>query len=199
MSFDSMKTKREISKDNTRKKLINATYKRILTDGIIRLKTIDVAKDAAIAHGTLFSHFPTKEELITKVCSDELLKTAKELRASSDKSHDISEILSNYLEILGKNEEFHTVMAKEFPFMDTAIQRNVIANETIIKNILYKEIEKVANSNKNTSIDITTSISFLFGIINHYLSRKEFIAYKGEKILELKSKTIIETFIKLIH
>ena len=58
-----MKNKRQQAKQLTFDKILQVTKKLIEEVGILKLKTIDIAKNANVAHGTLFAHFETKEAL----------------------------------------------------------------------------------------------------------------------------------------
>jgi AcrR family transcriptional regulator len=139
MSKNSMKNKRQQAKQTTFEKIIKSAKKLIEENGILKLKTIDIAKDANIAHGTLFAHFETKEILVAKVCQMELIRIAKKLKKIAESRTKIDVLIDNYLALVAENEEFYIVIAKEFPFLDEKVQQSVLATETIIKNILYKK------------------------------------------------------------
>jgi AcrR family transcriptional regulator len=194
-----MKNKRQIAKLQTFDKII-ATTKQLISDiGIIDLKTLEVAKKAGIAHGTLFSHFETKEALIAKVCQNELLAIAKTLKKITEQDTGVISLLKSYLNLVAENEDFYVVIAREFPFLDTSIQERILANETIIKNMLYQKIEAGNNAGQFNVEDITMTISFFFASINYYLSRKEYFVSGRGKLMNQKKKQLIKTFMNLLN
>lgn len=193
-----MKNKRQITKQQTFNEIIKVTTNAIIEQGIINLKTLDIAKKAGIAHGTLFAHFETKEALIVKVCQNELLSIAKELKKITEQHIDIISLLENYINLVAENEDFYVVIAKEFPFLDDSIQQSILANENIIKYILYTKIEQGNKSKQFSVTDITTTVSYFFASINYYLSRKEYLVTGSGKLMEQKKNQIIETFMKLL-
>ena len=199
MSNNSMKNKRQESKSQTLEKIIKSTKDLIIKHGIIQLKTLDVAMEAGVAHGTLFAHFANKELLVSEVCQIELRQIAIKLKEMADQtSFELKELLENYLELVAENEDFYVVIAKEFPFLQEQIQHSIIGNETIVKNILYLKIENEIKKGYLMVEDITTLIAFFFASIQYYLSRKEYFVSNAGKLVEQKKDQIINTFLKLL-
>ncbi len=193
-----MKNKRQIAKQQTFDKIVKTSKELIIEQGIINLKTLDVAKKAGIAHGTLFAHFETKEILISNICQNELLKIARKLKSITENQTDIIPLLESYLSLIADNENFYVIIAKEFPFFDSSIQQSILANETIIKNILYRKIEAGNETGQFSVKDITMSVSFFFASINYYLSRKEYFVNGKGKLMNQKKEQIIDTFMRLL-
>jgi AcrR family transcriptional regulator len=194
-----MKNKRQQAKQTTFEKIIKSAKKLIEENGILKLKTIDITKDANIAHGTLFAHFETKEILVAKVCQMELIRIAKKLKKIAERRTKIDVLIDNYLGLVAENEEFYIVIAKEFPFLDEKVQQSVLATETIIKNILYKKIEEGNKTRQYNVTDITMTIAFFFASINYYLSRKEYYTSGRGTLMSQKKDQISNTFIKLLN
>ncbi len=193
-----MKNKRQLAKQQTFDKIVETTKELVIEQGIINLKTLDVAKKAGIAHGTLFSHFETKEVLIANICQNELLKIARKLKSITENQTDIIHLLESYLSLIANNENFYVIIAKEFPFLDSSIQQSILANETIIKNILFRNIESGNKTGLFNVKNITMSVSFFFASINYYLSRKEYFVTGKGKLMNQKKGQIIDTFMKLL-
>ena len=169
-------------------------------NGILLLNTLDIAKEANIAHGTVFAHFPNKEMLISNIIETELKSIARNLKEMIDNQSDgIGILLGNYMNLLAQNEDFFVVIAKEFPFLNPNLQKSIISTESIIKNIIYQHIETGIKNGIYKQIDITMSLSFLFGTINYYLSRKEYFITKNDKIIMEKKQQIIDIFFEIIN
>ena len=61
---------RQEQKIQTREKLIRVSTEVFSKKGIFSTKTLDVAKASKVSHGTVFSHFSTKEELLIAVIDE---------------------------------------------------------------------------------------------------------------------------------
>jgi AcrR family transcriptional regulator len=68
------------AKAETLERLLDAAQCRLRRSG--DLTTRDVARDAGVAHGTLFNYFPTKEALARAVCERELAAAAEAFEAA---------------------------------------------------------------------------------------------------------------------
>jgi AcrR family transcriptional regulator len=193
-----MKNKRQTSKEQTLNKIVEVTRQLIIQQGIITLNTVEIAKTANIAHGTIFAHFASKELLISHICQQELKKIALKLRElSENQSNEINNLLDKYLNLLAENEDFFVVISKDFPFLNPDLQKTIISNESIVRNILYQHIENGIKNGIYKNVDITMSLSFLIGCINLYLGRKEYFVTKTSIILEKKEK-LIQTFLEIL-
>lgn len=61
---------RQEQKELTRTGLIQSASRLFIKNGISNTATADVAKAQRVSHGTVFVHFPTREELILAVIDD---------------------------------------------------------------------------------------------------------------------------------
>ena len=199
MSFYSMKNKRQISKKNTLQKIESTAKKVYIKKGVSNTSTMDIAREAKIAHGTIFAHFSTKNDLVIHVFKKELTYIAKQLKDYSYDSHiRCRELVHNYLNLIVENEDLFITIAKEFPFYPEEVKREIIATESIVRILIYNKIETGIKNGIFKDTDITTCLSFLFGTLNYYLSRKEMFAKDYESIIQKKKNSIIKTFFDLL-
>jgi len=199
MSNMSTKNKRQISKEQTFTKIIEVAKNLIIKHGIINFNTIDLAREANIAHGTVFAHFGTKEALISEIIGSELKRIAANLKLFPENTTSgILPLLENYFDLMAQDEDFFVVIAREFTFLNVELQHSIISTEIIIRNILYQNIEKGLKSGIYKNIDITMALSFLMGTVNFYLGRKEYFVSNGNKILIEKKHHLINTFLEIL-
>lgn len=197
MSKNSMKNKRQISKETTRNLILEKTKELIVKNGIIATSTKSIADYCKIAHGTLFSHFNTRETLIAEVLKIEFLRVAKRLYEMKSANKSLEFILTNYFELLIEEEELFVVVNKEFPFISDSIKMEIITTESIVKKLILQKIEQGISDGIFKSIKPTMAISFLFATLNYYLCRKEFFVESGS-VIKLKKDEIINTFLTFI-
>lgn len=197
MSGMSTKTKRQLLKESTKNLILKNSRLIIIEKGVFNTTTKEISTSCNIAHGTIFSHFDTKENLISEVIKYELMKIAKELYQIKVEVHNIEVLLYEYLSLVEKNEDFLSVINREFSYLTKIIQREVLTTESIVKNVFYNEIKKGIKNNVFININIQVAISFLFGIMNYYLTRKEYFVSSGS-VIKIKKDEIINTFIKFL-
>ncbi len=199
MSIDSMKNKRELSRIETYKRILTATRYMVVRYGILKISTLEIARRAGVAHGTIFSHFGNKNELFVKLFKEETRKIKEKLNVfACDKDIRLKELLNNYLNALIEDERLHTIMAKEFPFYHEDIQKEIIQLENIIKEMVFLKINEGINKGIFANVNVTMAISYFWGTINYYLTRKETFTKKGNSILNEKKEEIINTFFQIL-
>lgn len=196
MSEESV-NKREEQKLATRRLIIRTAKEEFIEKGFLQTKTAAIAKRAGIAHGTLFSHFASKEELIVEVFSGELMKMNNELHSCLDRADRLEELLESYLDYLAGEEQFFSTINKELPHYEDSLRREIFFRESGIRGYFYKAIEKGIEAGEYKEVDLTMCLTFLFGTINYLLCNRESLVGKGSIVKE-KRGSIIETFLKMI-
>ncbi len=197
MSSMSTKNKRQISKEATKELILEKTKDLIIDNGIVNTSTKVISDYCKVAHGTIFSQFGNRENLISTIIKKELTEIARQLYELKKGSHSLEGLLSEYLKLVEVNERFLVVINKEFSFLVESLQRDVITTESIVKNMFYNEIEAGIKSGRFKDSNIKVVISFLFGTINYYLSRREYFV-SDTSIIKQKKQDIIKAFMNLI-
>jgi len=198
MSYISMNNKRQISKETTKNLILERTKELIVKNGIIKTSTKNIAEYCKIAHGTLFAHFRNREQLISEVLKNELLRISKRLYQLKSSNNSLEHLLNKYFDLVIDEEELFVVVNKEFPFISNNIKREIITTETIVRNLILKKIEQGVNNKLFKPIEPRIAMSFLFGTLNYYLSRKEFFTSTGS-VIQIRKKEIINTFLIFIR
>lgn len=189
--------KREKSKQETRIKLLMAAKEEFSTNGLIKFSTVDVAKQAGVAHGTLFFHFQNKETLLVEVLDQQLLEITGELHNLLVASNNIESLLNIYMDFLQREEAFFAILARETPLYAPEMRRIILGREAAIRHYFYQAIEKAISLGQIKQVDITTTLNFLFGTLNYYLClRESFITRVG--VIRDKRQVIIDTFMKYL-
>lgn len=198
MSYNSIKmNKREKAKKETREKLLAAAKEEFVESGLLNISTVDIAKRAGVAHGTVFFHFESKENLLVEVLDRELLKITDNLYRLLHRSNNFEELLNTYLDFLEKEEDFFVIIAQETPFYSPQLRRTIMGREAAIRNYFYQALKKESGQETYNAADITTMMNFLFGTLNYYLSLRTSFVTEGS-VIQKKRQSIVNIFMKLM-
>jgi len=190
--------KRQTQKQFTREKIISATKLIFIEKGIINTATSQIAEAAGIAHGTLFLHFPIKDSLVIELLDVELTKFSDNLKQLILETTDVKTILDQYLNLIQKEEGFFSSLARELPSYKSELRRKILFRESLIREHFHQVIEKGIEQNIYADIDISSTLTFLFGTINYYLSLKTSFV-QDRSVIEKFHDQIIEIFMKLLE
>ena len=190
--------KRQIQKQFTREKIIRAAKQIFIEKGIINTATSQIAEAADIAHGTLFQHFPNKDSLVIELLDVELAKFSDNIKQLIIETTDIDTILKQYLDLIQAEEGFFSSLARELPNYKDELRRKILFRESLIREHFHQVIENGIEQKIYADIDIPSTLNFLFGTINYYLSLKTSFVQQGSVIEKFRDQ-IIDIFMKILE
>lgn len=193
-----MADSRSLSKHETREKILAAAKVKLTESGLLNLNTLDVARLAGVAHGTVFFHFQNKENLLVEVIDGELMKVTNVLYPLMDKPQNLRDLLGIYLDFLEREEPFFAVIARETPFYSPELRRTIQGREAGVRSYFFSAIQSHLKSAQNENLDITSCLNFLFGTLQYYLSFREAFGARGSVIAE-KRESLVETWMTLFE
>jgi AcrR family transcriptional regulator len=193
-----MNNSRTLSKLETRQRILTAAKEMLTLNGLLNLSTVDIARQAGVAHGTLFFHFQNKENLLIEVIDQELLKITAELYPLLDQPQKMRDLLNRYLDFLEKEEPFFAVIARETPFYAPELRRTILGREAAVRQYFYRALEADMRNGQIQKLDITSCLNFLFGTLHYYLSLSESFVPQGSVIAE-KRASLVETWMKFLE
>ena len=187
-----------MQKQFTREKIIRAAKQIFIEKGIINTATSQIAEAADIAHGTLFLHFPNKDSLVIELLDVELAKFSDNIKQLIIETTDIDTILEQYLNLIQAEEGFFSSLARELPDYKAELRRKILFRESLIREHFHQVIENGIEQKIYADIDIPSTLNFLFGTINYYLSLKTSFVQQGSVIEKFRDQ-IIDIFMKILE
>ncbi len=191
-----MQSKRQMQKENTREKIIKAAYQVYSKQGF-SAATAAITKEASLAHGTLFAHFPSLEGLLCCLIEDFGNALGSEMHRITKESHSLHELLKAHLDTLAGHEDFYTRLITE----RSALPADAMLSFANTQSILAYHFNRVLEREyENQAIKILP-VHFIFntwiGLIHYYLENKDLFS-PDRPLLERYGPQLIETFMELI-
>lgn len=178
---------RTAQKEQTRSHLLEVAYEEFAVRGFLASKTLDIAKAAGVSHGTLFLHFPTKEELLSKTIDEFGLKLGAKLQQLKGTPR---EVLAAHLDAIQEVEPFYANLVIEGPLLPKSIRSRVF----MIQSGVAHYLEKSLISHKS-SPPLYFIINSWLGLIHYYLTHRDLFAPEGS-VMSLCGKDLLENFIQ---
>ncbi len=190
-------TIRDLSKAETRLNILSAAKEEFLLCGMQGISTLKIARRAGVAHGTVFFHFKTKEELITEVLNRQIYDLTAELSRQLDETKDLRDLLQTHLNFLEKEEDFFSILAREIPFYPPEIRRIVLSRDVAVREFLYRALVRGMETSVFKALDPTLVLNFWFGTLDFYLGLRSSFS-DSHHIIPEKRDALLETFLKMI-
>ncbi len=141
---------RELKKKQTRQSIITAAVKLFSQKGYENTSVEELAREAGIAKGTIYSYFKTKSEIFLAFCEDEIDFVFNELSSKCDPNTDLltqlHTLFMGQFRYVTKNNEFGRIFAREMTFpkevsrdMSQGIEKRYLS---ALGNILNNAINK---------------------------------------------------------
>jgi len=189
--------KRQIQKEATRENIARVAMHMYSQQGFF-VSTNEIAKEAGVAHGSIFAHFHTREEL--QICT--LNRIAEELgeklHALALAGEDLQKLLCAHIDILNEYETFYTHLISDLPSLPTEAQQTMISIHSIASYHFAASIEKGIQNEEIKNIPSHMLFNVWISLLHYYLQNKVLFAPK-ESVLTRYKDTLISTYLALIR
>jgi AcrR family transcriptional regulator len=183
-------TQRAQQKQETRLLLLDAATRLMGENGFAGTRTADVAADIGLSHGTLFVHFPRREDLLLEVVNDLGRRLTDRLHAMAGEG--LREALLMHVRCLAEEEALYTRFLRERHQLPESCALAWLGIQSAVAHHLMRaaEGEKL----------VRTPLHLLFGtwvgLVHHYLMNRELYAPKGS-VLKKLGRELVDHFLKM--
>lgn len=183
--------KRIAQKEQTRNHLLNMAYDEFAEKGFLATKTLDIATAAGVSHGTLFMHFPTREELLIKTIDAFGIRVGTKLKQLMTGKGTAREVLAAHLETIAEYESFYANLVIEGPLLPESVRNRVFAIQSGVAHYLEKTVSK-------DSPPIHFLLNSWLGLIHYYLAHRNLFA-PGKSVIATCGKDLLNHFTTTFH
>lgn len=188
---------RQEQKEKTRIGLIQTATRLFSKKGIANTATADVAKAQKVSHGTVFVHFPTREDLILAVIDEFGTKLSEEF-GNCSKESDLDKLIKFHLEVLAEYEDFYHHLVSELTNLPPKVKSMVFMLNAAISWKLYQSAKPLMEKGKIKQMSRALLFNSWIALVNYYVQNRELLSDELP-ILKVKKKELTEHFLNLIH
>ncbi|MEJ5348324.1 MAG: TetR/AcrR family transcriptional regulator [Desulfosoma sp.] len=164
---------------NTRERILIAAQEVFSHKGFHQATMDEIAERAEVGKGTIYRHFPSKENLFHQLVQIRLKELEAEAERVLDSEDDVLSMIEKYLYIyfafFDKNQGLYRVMVHEHPDLDERLQDLYV--EKIMRRIprLKRKIRQARLQNVLKDVNFYTvfhgSMGFIHGVIQRWLAQ----------------------------
>lgn len=189
--------KRSEQKAKTRAYIIEVALSIFAKQGILQTKTSDIATEAGISHGSIFSHFATREILIEAVIDEFGNQMSKSLHELVRSECNMRSLLEGHLKGIARYEDFYKRLITESTILPDNARITLIG----IQSAVSLHLSQVAKREMANSEIINMPVHLLFntwnGLISYYLMNGDLFA-PGESVVSRYGEELINHYLRLI-
>ncbi len=188
--------KRQIHKEMTRKLILQTAYEVYSKEGF-GATTNRIAKEAQIAHGSIFVHFPTVEDLKISLLEQFGRDINKQLHELSESGKSLEEVLYAHIDILLEHQNFYRRLISESSYLPDQVKYVYVSIQSTVSFHLNKVIEKYQKDGKIKMLPTHFIFNTWLGLLHYYLANQELFAPEGAVLVRYREE-LAGNFLKLL-
>lgn len=188
--------KRQLQKENTRKKIIESAY-RLYAEKGFTTTTSAVAKEADVSHGTIFVHFPTLDDLLACLLQNFGDTVGTTLHSLAEGNRSVEDFLKTHIAVLEEYEDFYRRLITEISLLPDEAKTTFIFIQSTVSFHFSKVVEQEIQQKAIKNLPVHMLFNTWIGLVNYYLQNKELFAPDASVLKRYKSE-LIRVFLKLI-
>jgi AcrR family transcriptional regulator len=189
-------TTRREQKVVTRDRLVNAAMVLFARKGIVNTTTADVAKSIRMSHGTVFLHFPKRDDLVIAVIDEFGRRLSAEFRRAFEHDLGLRAVLQAHLRVLEEFEPFYARLVTEAPMLPAKVRSTLMLLHAAVSYELFTALERERKAGAR-KIDRPLLFNTWIGLVHHYLVNRDVFA-TGSSVIAEQGETLVNHFMTLV-
>ena len=191
-----MVTRRE-QKERTSKHLIEVALMVFADKGFGATRTVDIARAASVAHGTVFTHFPTRDELLCAVIEAFAQRLIRRIAELAEGGAGVREVLRAHLDGLREHEQFYVRLISERSLLPPMARTTLIGIQSVISIHLSQAARADEARGRLRELEPHLLFNTWMGLLHYYLTQGDLFA-PGESVIERRGQEILDHYVRLL-
>jgi AcrR family transcriptional regulator len=189
--------KRQLQKVATREHILQAAMTVYLAQGFSAPTTL-IAQKAGVAHGTIFVHFPKKEDLLRQALERFSESIDEKLHALSVATDNIETLLRAHIEVIEANETFYKQLIGAMSTLSEETRNCFFSLNSITSHHFGIAIEKSIEQGELKALPVHMFYNTWLGLIQYYLQNSDLFSPNGDSVIKRYKDDLINTYMTLI-
>jgi AcrR family transcriptional regulator len=188
---------RAAQKRDTRQRILDAAIRVFARDGILASTTAAIAKEAGVAHGSVFVHFGSQESLIIAAIQDFGKTVSLRLHELIQGGAGTREVLEAHMRGIREYENFYARLVVEAPLLPDDAKTSLVLIQSTISFHLSPAIEADRAAGRIKAMPLPLLFNTWIGLVHYYLANRELFA-PGASVIDRRGPELLEHFMSLI-
>ncbi|MGZ3706084.1 MAG: TetR/AcrR family transcriptional regulator, partial [Bdellovibrionota bacterium] len=165
--------------------------------GIFRTTTADVAKALKVSHGTVFVHFPTRDDLILAVVEQFGDRLSEALGTCMQDEMPLKEQLRAHLAVLAEFEDFYLRLITESQFLPAKIRGIQYGMNASLSYRFFRAAQKLMKEGEIKKMEQAAFFNTWMSLVHYHLMNRDLFSDQTP-ILRFEGEAILRHFLLLI-
>jgi AcrR family transcriptional regulator len=195
--MEEQKGKRQLQKDTTRK-LILETALRVYAEQGFSVPVGIIAQEAGLAHGSVFLHFPTKDDLLYSTLERFFKGIAEKMHEFSELNGNLETLLRGFLSIIEEHEAFYKHLVMEIHTLPPDTKNMLISMRSTNAHHFEIAVEQEIRRDRIKKLPLHLMFNTWMGLVYYYLQNSEWFA-PGQSVINRCKDELIDFYMALIR
>lgn len=189
---------RKDKKELTRGRILEAAFRIMGRDGLFSATTLDIARAAGVAHGTVFAHFQSRDDLLCAVVEELGRRVAYRLHLLAEAGRSVKDILSAHLTGLAEHEQIYMRLITEGRLLPRTPRMSFVVIQSAISLHLGAALEAETRAGLLKPMALSLLFNTWIGLVHHYLVNGDLFTDGGPSVLAQHGPALVDHFYSLI-
>jgi AcrR family transcriptional regulator len=190
---------RAAQKADTRRRILDTAKRLCARRGFAATRTLDVARHAKVSHGSVFVHFPSREDLIGAVIGELARDITDAVYARVHGAGGaLRDGLRAHLDALAEHEEAIRWLLLETPLLPGGFHLAWVGLQSAISVHLAEAAARDIAAGRVRAMPAHLLFNTWIGLIHHYVINRELFA-PGRSVLRAHGDELLDHFMGLIE
>lgn len=166
--------------------------------GFHAARTLDVAKAANVAHGTLFVHYANRNVWIIDVIKDFTRDITDAMHAMALEDDGLLGVLQSQLKVLTKHENLYARLLTEVSTLPKKARSAWLGLQAAMSHHLGVALEREQAAGRLKPIPLHLAFHTWIGLLHHYLANRDLFAPTGSVLTKHGAK-LLQFYFSLLH
>jgi AcrR family transcriptional regulator len=190
------KGKRQLQKEATREHII-VTAMSVYAEHGFAVPVGVIAEAAGLAHGSVFLHFPTKEDLLYCVLERFFRRIAERMHELALARDDISALLGEFLAIIEEYEPFYKRLVTEIHALPPNTRNMLVALRSANARHFETAMERGIAQGRIKPLPLHMMFNTWMGLVYYYLQNGNLFA-PGKSVIKTHKDELVSFYMSLI-
>lgn len=198
MSSQSATSQRARQRESTRRQLVEAGLRVVAASGFAGASTAAIAQATGKAHGTVFVHFRTRDELVAELVAEVGRVMSAQLATPESATPALAEVLSAHLAALANNEVLYARMLCEASALPLAARAQIFALQSGVAVRIRAAYLRAREQGALREADPVFLSNTWLSLTNHYVMNRDLFA-PGGSVIASHGEALKSQFLNLIQ
>ncbi|GHV39967.1 TetR family transcriptional regulator [Spirochaetia bacterium] len=190
------KGKRQLQKEATREHILE-TAMRVYAEQGFSVPVGVIAQEAGLAHGSVFLHFPAKEDLLNSTLERFFKGLGEKMHRLAEAGDDLETLLRGFLKVVADHEAFYKHLVMETHTLPPDMKNMIVSLRSANAHHFEMAAKRGIHQGRIKKLPLHLMFNTWMALVYYYLQNSEWFA-PGQSVIKRRKNELVSFYMSLI-